>query len=255
MTTPLHEVAQALLAARRAGQAANAEPFAAALASPDEAFAVQELVARALPGPQPALARHWKTGATGVDGIAPHAALPDEGVWPSGHDARRWPFRHRLVEAEVALRLRRAVTATESSTLDHEAALALLDAMAVAIELVDFRWQQAAQAPALLKLADLQSHGALVLGAWQPLRPPDWTHQRCTVRIGAAAALEFRGTHSVGNPALLVAPWLRHATRHGETVPAGTIVTTGTWCGMLPAQPGDLVTVTFDGIGQAQVQL
>lgn len=255
MTNPLHQVAEALLAARRAGPAADAEPFSTALANPDDAFAVQEIVARAMRGTQPALPRHWKTGATGRDGIAPHAALPDEGIWPSGHDARGWPFRHRLVEAEVALRLRRAVTAAEAGTLDHEAAMALVDAMAVAIELVDFRWQQAAQAPALLKLADLQSHGALVVGDWQPFAPPDWASQRCMVRIGAAQVREFRGTHSVGNPALLVAPWLRHASRQGDTVPAGTVVTTGTWCGMLPAQAGDRVTVTFDGIGEAQVQL
>lgn len=255
MTNSLNQVAEALLAARRTGQAANAEPFATALANPDDAFEVQEIVARAMRGAQHSMPRHWKTGATGRDGIAPHAALPEEGIWTSGHDARGWPFHHRLIEAEVALRLRRAVTAEEAGTLDHDAAMALVDAMAVAIELVDFRWRQAAQAPALLKLADLQSHGALVVGAWQPFSPPDWANQRCTVRIGAAQAREFRGTHSVGNPALLVAPWLRHATRHGGTVQAGTIVTTGTWCGMLPAERGDRVTVTFDGIGEAQVQL
>jgi 2-keto-4-pentenoate hydratase len=255
MTNSLNPVAEALLAARRTGQAANAEPFVSALANPDDAFAVQEIVAREMRGPQSAFPRHWKTGATGRDGIAPHAALPDEGIWASGHDARGWPFHHRLIEAEIALRLGRDVTAAEASTLDHDAALKLVDAMAVTIELVDFRWQQAAAAPALLKLADLQSHGALVVGAWQRFTTPDWASQRCTVRIGAAQAREFRGTHSVGNPALLVAPWLRHATRHGDTAPAGTIVTTGTWCGMLPAQAGDRVTVNFDGVGDAQVQL
>jgi 2-keto-4-pentenoate hydratase len=33
------------------------------------------------------------------------------------------------------------------------------------------------------------------------------------------------------------------------------VVTTGTWCGLLPAAPGDEVQVVFDGIGHAQVQL
>jgi 2-keto-4-pentenoate hydratase len=38
-------------------------------------------------------------------------------------------------------------------------------------------------------------------------------------------------------------------------MPVGTVVTTGTWCGMLPAAAGDLVTARFDDVGQASVQL
>jgi 2-keto-4-pentenoate hydratase len=53
----------------------------------------------------------------------------------------------------------------------------------------------------------------------------------------------------------VLAAWLRHLTRDGATVPAGTVVTTGTWCGMLPAAAGDRVDVRFDGIGSAQLQL
>jgi len=36
---------------------------------------------------------------------------------------------------------------------------------------------------------------------------------------------------------------------------AGTVVTTGTWVGVLDAAAGDLVQVEFDGIGSAEVQL
>jgi len=49
--------------------------------------------------------------------------------------------------------------------------------------------------------------------------------------------------------------WLRHATRQGATVPAGSVVTTGTWVGMLPAQAGDEVAVDFAGIGSASLRL
>jgi 2-keto-4-pentenoate hydratase len=38
-------------------------------------------------------------------------------------------------------------------------------------------------------------------------------------------------------------------------VPAGTVVTTGAWAGMLPAQRGDEVSVVFDGIGRAVARL
>ena len=39
------------------------------------------------------------------------------------------------------------------------------------------------------------------------------------------------------------------------TVPAGTVVTTGTWCGMLRAAAGQRVTVAFAGFDSATVRL
>jgi len=121
---------------------------------------------------------------------------------------------------------------------------------------VDSRWAEGLQAPALAKLADLQSHGALVLGEWQPFDPTrDWTAQVCTVRIGRQPPREFCGTHSMADPAFVLLAWLRHATRDGAVVPAGTVLTTGTWCGMLPAQAGDEVEVRFEAIGHAVVRL
>jgi 2-keto-4-pentenoate hydratase len=83
----------------------------------------------------------------------------------------------------------------------------------------------------------------------------DWLAQRCEVRIGAQPPLQRTGTHALADPAWLLPQWLRHATRHGDTVAAGTVVTTGTWVGMLPAQPGDAVQVEFPGIGAASLQL
>ena len=67
----------------------------------------------------------------------------------------------------------------------------------------------------------------------------------------AQPALERIGTHSCGDPAWVLADWLRHATaRHGR-LGAGTVVSTGTWAGAPPALPGDRVVLDFDGIGQA----
>jgi len=49
-----------------------------------------------------------------------------------------------------------------------------------------------------------------------------------------AAPTERIGTHSLRDPAWVLPQWLRHATRHGATLPAGTVVTTGTWAGVVP---------------------
>ena len=59
----------------------------------------------------------------------------------------------------------------------------------------------------------------------------------------------------MGDPAFVLLAWLRHLTRDGHAVAAGTVVTTGTWVGILDAVAGDRVDVAFAGIGAASVQL
>ena len=243
-------VAEAIFQARRIHRPCDAEPLAGYLGTTADAYRVQALVA----GPG-SFAGHWKSGGPSRSAEATHAPLPAAGVWSSPADARAWPFFLRLIEVEIALRLARDVTPAQAAALAPEAGPGLVDAMTVSIEVVDSRWQQGVQAPALLKLADLQSHGALVLGEWVPFLARDWTQQTCSVRIGNRDVQEFHGTHSMHDPAWVLPAWLRHATRDGGTAPAGTVVTTGTWCGMLPAAKGDRVLARFDGVGEASVQL
>lgn len=248
----VHAVAQALLQARQGGPGANANAFA--ITTPQQAYQVQALVLRALDG-HDGPHRYWKSGGPSREATLTHAPLPAVNVWTSPADARDHPFRLRLIEAEVALRLGRDVTPADAAAVTPADARAWVEAMAVSIEVVDLRWQQGTQAAPLAKLADLQAHGALVIGDWRPFEARDWAAQACTVQIGQAEPQRFRGTHSLGDPAWLLPTWLRHLTRDGATVPRGTVVTTGTWCGMLPAQKGDLVQARFEGIGSASVQL
>jgi 2-keto-4-pentenoate hydratase len=253
-TSPSDALAQALLAARRDRTTIDATRFADALRDAEEAYAVQDIVWNGAGGTG-AFPRWWKSGGPSRDATLTNAPLPDPGVWTSPADARAFHFNFRLVEAEIALRLGRDVTPDEAKALTPERAPALVDAMCVSIEIVDTRWQQRAAVSALLKLADLQAHGGIVFGDWVPFAQRDWSQQRCTVGIGDQPVREFRGTQSLGDPTWLLPTWLRHGTRHGATVPAGTVVTTGTWCGMLPAEAGQLVVVQFDGIGEARIQL
>ncbi len=252
--TTINDAARLLVEARKTNQpvpAANAAlPDAAA------AYAVQQAVADSLgwfDGDR--VPRFWKSGGPSRDAVLTHAPLPPAGVWTSPADARGWPFRMRGIEAEVALRLARDVDPAFAATLDHAHAATLVDAMCVSIEIVDSRWLEGLQAPAMAKLADLQSHGALVLGSWVPFREIDWSVQDCRVQIGDQSAVEHRGSHALADPCHLLPAWLRHATRNGDAVVAGTVVTTGTWVGILPAAAGDLVNVEFPGIGAASVQL
>ena len=258
--TNLHiaAIAQTLLAARHGRQPADPAQHVDQLQSTDEAYAVQELVRKELAPEQAAVGRYWKSGASSRDVSLLSSALLDTGVWTSPAQARDWPFNMRLIEIEIALKINRVVSPVEAASLTHEQAHALIGAMAVTIEVVDSRWQQTEQLQPLLKLADMQTHGALVVGSWMPYSAQeverDWTRQRCTVKIGQAPAQEFVGTHSMQDPRWLVPLWLRHVTAGGASIPAGTVVTTGSWCGMPAAQPGDLVVASFDGVGMTSVQ-
>lgn len=249
----LDETARSLIEARQ-----SLEPKPALAVCPHDAsaaYAAQAAVAQSFGWFRNGPPRHWKSGGGSRAALMTHAALPPEGVWLSPADGSAWPFRLRGIEAEIALRLGQDVAPERAHTVDLAQASALVDAMCVSIEIVDSRWQEGLDAPDLAKLADLQSHGALVLGDWQPFAPRDWSAQTCRVQIGAQPMFERRGTHTMGDPAYVLLAWLRHLTRDGEVVAAGTIVTTGTWVGILDAEASDLVRAEFPGIGAASVQL
>ena len=254
--TPVFEsaaLARALQSATAQGQALDAGQWPADLAAAD-VLAVHRARAQQW-GDAEQAPRYWKSGGPSRQQPLGHAPLPPQGVHGSGADLRATHFFLRGIEAEVALRLGCDVDAALASTLDDASASALIEAMAVSIEIVDSRWQQQLQAPNALKAADLLCHGALVLGSWQPYQARDWAVQRCSVQIGGQPVQTFQGSHSLQDPAWLLPQWLRHATAHFGVLRAGSVVTTGSWCGLLLAQAGERVDVAFDGIGDVSVVL
>jgi 2-keto-4-pentenoate hydratase len=252
-------LADALASAHRTGTTLAVAPWKDALSDAVQAYRVQDAVGRALGVFGTTPPQYWKSGGGSRDAVLTHAPLAPAGVRTGPARFDDMTFHTPGFEAEIALRLGRDVTPEDAAALDVEGAHALVDAMAVSIEIVDSRWalgdDAAGGAPALLKLADFQSHGALALGEWLPYARRDWSTQACEVRIGGRAPIVRTGSHPLGDPAWLLPTWLRHATRDGETIAAGTVVTTGSWVGLLPMAQGEAASVTFDGIGSLQVQL
>ena len=262
-------LAHALLQARHSGELLDADDWADVVRTPADAQAVQAAMAPALgwrvagspqgPGRVPG---YWKSGAPRRDAPLTHAPLPEEGVWASPSVAGGAPLHLRGIEAEIALRLGREVTAEMAAALQPGDGLELIDGITAAIEVVDTRWRQHLKAPPLLLAADGLCHGALVLGPWQDASrllpresPRDWSAQVCRLRVGAAPLQAFTGTHPLGDPLWLLAGWLQELVRRYGNVPAGTVVTTGTWNGLAFAQAGDLVVAELDGIAEARLQL
>ncbi|MET0311516.1 MAG: fumarylacetoacetate hydrolase family protein, partial [Burkholderiaceae bacterium] len=243
---PAATVTATLLHARRMGEPADDRPLQDRLASEEEAYAVQDSLVRAL-GVVGQCAQHWKSGSPSRKEASKHSPLPSAGVLGSG-SAVAVPGRC-LVEAEIALRTARAVTPEEALVLTEETAESVVGSMCVSIEILASRWKGGRGAAPLLRMADLLSHGSLVLGRFVPFERRAWRLQPCNVRIGNAQPRHFRGSLGVESPLWVLPAWLRHATRNGATVPAGTLVSTGSWCGLLEAQAGESVTAEFPGIG------
>lgn len=256
-----NELRDALLAARESQQPLHATAaHLSAVADVDAACAVQHATGVALNAWSPQeMPRHWKSGAGSRSTALSHAPLMPQGV-REGQATRPANFRdlHFFtpgIESEIALRLAREVTPAQALAMTHDDVAGLIDALAVSIEVVDCRWVDDGHLPPLLRLADFQSHGALALGPWTPWRDTDWSRQRCELQVDDAPVLARVGSHPLGTPQWLLPIWLRHLTRHGATVPAGTVVTTGTWTGLTPVQRCSTVQVRFAGLGEAALVL
>jgi 2-keto-4-pentenoate hydratase len=208
---------EALTACHRQGTRLRAADWVDAVRSEADAYAVQDGVARALGWP---LDR-----------------------WKSGGASRQGPFSHSPLSP---------VAATELLGIEAEVALRVgpqgePEAMCIAVELVASRWQEGLAAPELLRMADFQSNAGLLLGEWQPYRALDWANLAWRL---SAPAVQGRGGHALADPAGVLPAWLRHATRDGASVKAGTVVTTGAWGG-LQAWTGPVRgTLAFEGLGE-----
>lgn len=253
-TDAIDTTVQHLLLAHQGGALADDQALQGLITTEDQAYAVQDRLLVAL-GEPAACPPHWKSGGPSRANALKHAPLPPKGVRTTGASVSDLHLHHGWFEAEVALRIGREVKANEAQRITLEDACALLDGMCVSIEILDSRWRGARKAAPLLKQADLLMHGALVLGAFVPFSPRAWDQQACHVRIGSADAQTFLGSLGIGDPAWVLPAWMRHATRHGASIPGGTVVSTGSWCGVLDAPAGERVAVEFPGIGTAAVRL
>jgi len=206
--------------------------------------------------------QYWKSGGPSREARLTHAPLPPELVQQRSHapqgvvDFSEQGLHASIAEAEIALRIGRPVPHWEADTITPAAAAALIHSFTVSIELVGSRWEEGTEAPALLRLADLQSNAALALGDWLPWQPGrDWSRQACSLQVNDEAPVHATGTHPLADPAWGLAAWLKHATRHGDTLPGGSVVTTGAWIVKTGLKAGDRIAVSFGGIGELVTQL
>lgn len=244
----LASIAAQLVAARRSGQAFVAAPEDGP-ANVDDAHRIQALVAQELfPG---ARARAWKVGAPRRDVEPTAAPIHPPLVLESPATWTRSPVTGFAIEAEVAFEVAHDIGPAELGALDISRAF---ERLRVTIEICDARISNHREVSSLWKLADSQVNAGLVLGSGCAVSNiADYAQLRCEVRVDGRGVFDAAGRHPLGDPRVLLPWWVAHAARRAP-LRAGDIVTTGSWCGLLPVTGGSTVVAHFEGIGDASIR-
>ena len=248
MNFDVERAASVLVAARQ--QHRQVEPFQPGPARTEDAYAVQDAVARRL-GPLAG----WKVGAK-APGETPNAAPLLAGlVRPSPAD---WPSSslHMIgIEAELAFRLGQDVEARTEPMDRHE----IWDSIATvhaSIEIVDTRLADWREADRLWVLADNQSNGGFVHAPeGVPFRNASFLDVPVRLVINERTVVDGRGGNPAGDPRWLLEWLVDHCARHRGGLRAGMFVTTGSYTGMPFVEPGASVEATFEGIGTVRLRV
>lgn len=239
--------ARRLVAARKGG----ARVQGSAVCPPDaaHAYAVQDATVDAI-GP----VRGWKVGAKSRDAEPACSPLPAGGIFASGVPLIGPPWTMRGIEVEVAVRLARDVVPA-SPEVDRAQLQDAIDCVLPAIEVVETRLSDWRDSDPLAQMADLQTHGALIVGKPSTVRPADLElkHVEAYLALDGQPVASCRGANPAGDIWRLLA-WLAwHAAQRGRPLRAGDIVTTGSCSGMLYAGEGMHVLADLKGIGSVEL--
>jgi len=181
------------------------------------------------------------------------APLFERRLYQSGDTLDRAAFRLWQLEAELMFSFRVGLPPIGRS-YSRDEVVAAVDSVIVGFEIVESRFSSWPKVDAPLLLADLLSHGAIVVGSGTPLRT-----RIAFERLPFIFAVDGRRIVSCkgGNPAgdiieLLV--WLANdLPTSGHELHAGDLVTTGSYTGMQFLRPGGRAEARVPGIGSVEI--
>lgn len=247
MTTSPAALAETLVAAHRGGPAVAIDGWIPP--DVDTAFQVQDRVAVAMGG-----IAGWKVGAPDPKTQPLFAPIVSGRIWPAGQTPIQVPSRY-AVEIEIAVVVGRSFPAAPTPPTAREA-LAAISKAHVALELCATRLTDWSKASPMLNIADNQANYGLVLGPvvadWRGI---DAGRLRAAVSADGRMLGETTGGHAHKGLADLIAAQIGHCVTRRGGIPAGTVITTGSWTGIHWLDAPARVTGRFDGLGEISVDL
>ena len=225
----------------------------------DDGYAIQ----RAVAGRSGSRTIGWKIAATskagqahiGVDAplagrLLESKALGDGARIPAGH------LHMGVAEAEFAFRLGRDL-ASGGAPRSVDEVMDAVDALHVAIEIPDSRFDDFATAGAPQLVADTACAEFFVLGPAAPdaWRTVDLASHPVVFRVNGADASTGTGANVLGDPRIALAWIANDRAARGEPLLAGEVVTTGTCVTPASVGPGDELRADFGPLGAVGVRL
>ena len=204
----------------------------------------------------------WKIAATstagqrhiGVDGPLAGRLLA-EMVHADGATLPFGANRMRVAEAEFAFRMARDLP-PRAEAYTVEEVLGAVAALHPAIEVPDSRFVDFATAGAAQLLADNACAHQFVLGPEAPAtwRDMDLAAHRVIGRVTGRFEREGVGANVLGDPRIALAWLANELSRHGMTLAAGQVVTTGTCLVPMDVAPSDEVEVEYGALGRVGIR-
>lgn len=242
----------------RSGTVLDALPEGLRPATRAEGYAIQaeleKLSAKPLWG--------WKIAATstagqrhiGVDGPLAGRLLA-EMVHADGATLPFGANRMRVAEAEFAFRMARDLP-PRAEAYTVEEVLGAVAALHTAIEVPDSRFVDFVTAGAAQLLADNACAHQFVLGLEAPprWRDMDLAAHRVIGRVTGRCEREGVGVNVLGDPRIALTWLANEVSRHGMTLAAGQVVTTGTCLVPMEVAPGDEVEVDYGELGRVGIR-
>lgn len=243
----IHYLAEGLLSAHGGGSPLVVDAALLQEVSRPAALEIQQRVIKGLAAPVAA----WKTAAL-PDGDLVSAPIVASRFFSSPCILGANLYGTGGVECEIAFRFARApkeeVSVTKAGVIDA------LDGACAAIEVVTSRWGGPLPASRNAMVADLLANGALVCGPFNE----NWA-SACFASLDASLRLNGVVTHRTtgGHPDSdlvgLLVRFVKDLRDRKIEIQPGTVVTTGSFTGLVTARPGDVVSAEFEGFEPVSV--
>ena len=255
----IDEAASILWGAWSAGRRIPDLPDDCRPASLDDGYAIQRTVVRR----SGSGTIGWKIAATskagqahiGVDAPLAGRLLASK-AYRDGDRVPAGSLHMAVAEAEFAFRLGRDLPSADAARSADEV-MDAVDALHVAIEIPDSRFDDFASAGAPQLVADFACAEFFVLGPAAPdaWRAVDLASHPVAFRVNGAEASTGTGANVLGDPRIALAWIANDRAERGEPLLAGEVVTTGTCVIPAPVGPGDELEADFGSLGTVGARL
>ena len=243
----LHSAAGLLLEARCTGSPLADLPESLQPTSLEEAYFVQDAMARAL---EPNGVRAWKVGAAAPDATPMFGPMITAWIADDGSVFAEPRHRWRGLEAEISFLLGKDLP-PRPTPYTRDEIVAAIASCHPAIEELEAGVADPAKVARFTMIADLQMHGGFVHGpavpGWQKI---DFANESVSLAVDGDVRVERTASNTAGTDLLRLVLYLANegAARTGG-LKSGDWITTGSWTGNTFATAGSQVMVRFSTAG------